>query len=263
MSESTPAASAEPEPASSPSPEPQGAVATAEPPAKPPAPPTTATKARPPRRRGCGTAAVVVLVLVGIAAASFGLFWMFVRPNQRANHTNAGMTPYESAMYRAGVKSPGQPINPVDLATVQPKGSHSFDATFTPDELATLANTFPHEVAVGNTPVSLRNIQMQAIKNALQIHATVAAGGSAYQGSATGNVSVVAGKFLSNGPITVEAEGQTLAGAQAQQAESLLLAYANGYLAAAPGLKVESAEITPVGNIHVVGTAPDSISWQP
>ena len=40
----------------------------------------------------------------------------------------------------------------------------------------------------------------------------------------------------------------------------MLVAYMNGYLAAAPGLKVAAADLTADG-VHVTGTAPDTISW--
>jgi hypothetical protein len=116
---------------------------------------------------------------------------------------------------------------------------------------------------VNKTPVQLKNVQLAAMNDVVRMNATVVSGGTSYTGQAQGKVAVEGGKLVALGPITISAEGVDLSGPQADAASSLLLQYGNGYLAAAPGLKVDTAEITPAGNIHVTGTAPDKISYQP
>jgi len=244
-------------------PESHGSVATAEPPAKPPAPPATATAAPGPgpkrRRGGCW---LIALVVVGLAVLGVGLWWLLAKPGQTAAPAPAASaSAFESAMAKAGVKTPGAPQKAVDLAAVQALGSHPFSATFTPEELSALANAFPHEVAVGNTAVSLSSIQVKAAPGGgLALSATVSAGGTSYSGTVSGDVAVQDGYVVATGPLTVDAQGFTLPESQAQNVTSLLLAYVNGYLAAAPGLTITTATVTADG-VHVTGKAPDSISY--
>jgi len=243
------------------SPDSHGATATLEPPAKPPAPPTTttATPGRPPRKRrvGCWVSAIAVIVVLALGA---GLWWLIAsRAHPAAPVTNASA--FDSAMTKAMVKAPGEPPAPVDLSTVKARGTHSFDATFTADELAALVNAFPHEVNVGNTSVSLQNVTMNISSGGqMTMSGTVSSGGSAYSGKVVGVVAYKNGQVEAAGPISVQAEGIDLGGTQAATATQLLLAYVNGYLQAAPGLTITEASVSGEG-VHARGLAPDSITY--
>ena len=240
-----------------------GAVATAEPPQKPPAAPTTATAApRPPRRKrswiGWTVGLLVALLIVGGLA---WLIWSQRSPQSAASTSKANASAFASAMKKAGVSAPADPASPVDLATVTAQGSHRFDATFTGEELSALMNSFPHAVTVGNAPMSLSDVTIQIDESGVMtLSGHVSSQGNSYSGQASGEVAFEGGEVVAPTPLTVSAEGFTLNGNQAQQATQLLLAYANGYLAAAPGLTIATATPTPSG-VHATGTAPDSISW--
>ncbi|MDR3686408.1 MAG: hypothetical protein P4L93_05595 [Coriobacteriia bacterium] len=243
------------------SPESQGTTATLEPPAKPPAPPmtTTATPGRPPRKRrvGCWVAAIVLIVIVALAAGT----WWLIASRARPAAPVANASAFDSAMTKAMVKAPGEPATPVDLSTIKARGTHTFDATFTADELAALLNAFPHEVNVGNASVSLQNVSVALGNNGeLTLSGTVSSGGSAYSGKASGKVAFTNDQVVAAGPISVQAEGIDLGGAQAATATQLLLAYFNGYLRAAPGLTITSATVSSQG-VHVRGLAPDTITY--
>jgi hypothetical protein len=206
-------------------------------------------------------AAIVVSILV-IIAGVVGMLLVRQRAASSGIPTPPGQaTPFASAMKKAGVKSPDAPANPVDLATINAVGSHQFDATFTFDELAALMNAFPHTVNAGGMEVSLTNVSLASGGgNAVDLRGKISGGGNSYSGRVTGPVAVQAGQIVTTGQLAVTAEGFSLGGSQADQATQLLLAYANGYLAAAPGLKVSTALVTTDG-VVVTGTAPDSISW--
>ena len=239
------------------------ANATSMPPAPPKAPPATATAApKPPRKRGWIIAvviAVIVLVILGVVAW-FGLHrWQqaqVISTFTPAQQTSA----FASAMRKAGVKAPAAPASPVELTSVRPVGSHTFAATFTPDEITALLDAFSHSVQVGGTRLSIANARFQLVNGDPSLAGRISAGSTSYTGSATGMVTYGSGKVSAPEALQVEAEGLTLGGKQAAGATSLLLAYVNGYLRAAPGLKIDAAEVTPEG-IHAAGVAPDSISW--
>ena len=239
----------------------RGATATVEPPAKPPAPPTTgsATPGRPPRKRrvGCWVSAIALIVAVALVA---GLWWLIAsRAHPQASASSSAA--FDTAMTKAMVKAPGEPATAIDLSTIKARGTHAFDATFTGDELAALLNAFPHEVNAGNTSVALQGVTVALGSNGdLTLSGTVSSGGSAYSGKASGAAAYTNGEVVAAGPISVQAEGIDLGGAQAATATQLLLAYVNGYLRAAPGLTITSATVSSQG-VHVRGLAPDSIKY--
>jgi hypothetical protein len=206
-------------------------------------------------------AAIIVTILVVVAGVA-GVLLVRQRANSLGIPTPQGQTtPFASAMKKAGVKSPDAPASPVDLASINAVGSHQFDATFTFDELAALMNAFPHTVSAGGTEVSLTNVALASGGgNAVDLRGKVSGGGNSYSGRVTGPVAVQAGQIVTTGQLAITAEGFNLGGSQAEQATQLLLSYANGYLAAAPGLKVGTALVTADG-VVVTGTAPNSISW--
>ena len=193
---------------------------------------------------------------------ALGVWWLLAKPAQTsAPAPVVTASAFDSAMQKAGVKTPGPPASPVDLASVKPSGHHTFDATFTPEELGALLNAFPHDVTVSGTIVSLSSVTLSAAPGGgLALSGTVSAGGTSYSGTVSGSVAFEGGKVVAAGPLTVEAEGLTLPDAQAQGATQMLLAYVNGYLAAAPGLTATSASVSPDG-VHVTGIAPDTLAY--
>jgi len=204
------------------------------------------------------TAAVVLLASVAVGAA---LAWRPVRGGV-ASTTNApiAVSPFSSAMSKAGV-SAAEPDSPVEITTVKPTGSHPFDTTFTGDELAALMNAFSYEATVRGTSFSVSQVRISlAGARTLSLSGEVTASGLSYSGTVSAPVSFAAGRITLTGGATVGAEGLKISGDQAQKATAALLAYANNYLAAAPGLHVESAEVTPQG-VHVKGTAPNSLAY--
>jgi hypothetical protein len=240
-----------------------GSVATAEPPAQPPAPPSTGAAAPEPgpkRGGGCWLVALAIVGLVALALALF-LWWALTRSPAPSVEPVTTSSAFESAMTRAMVKAPGEPPQPVDLSTVEARGTHSFEATFTGDELTALVNAFPHKVVVGNAQVELSNVKIAPTpEGGLSLKGTVTSGDASYSGTVSGEVAFVNSRVVANGPIAVEAEGFPVPDAQAQEASQIVLAYVNGYLAAAPGLLITAASVSPAG-VHVVGLAPDSISY--
>ena len=84
--------------------------------------------------------------------------------------------------------------------------------------------------------------------------------GNTYSGTVSAPVAYAGGTITLTGQPSVNAEGLPIGGAQAEQATAAVLAYVNDYLAAAPGLSIASAQVTPSG-IHVTGTAPDTLTY--
>ena len=239
------------------------AVLTAEPPATPPAPPASGTETpdgRGPNRRWIGWVVgvlVVVLVVAGLVAL---VAWSLGRSGARSSGQAAAQaTAFASAMKKAGVKAT-YPPTPVALDSLKATGSHPFDATFTPEEISALMNAYTLTVPVQGNHVALSKVTVGfPAPGTATLAGTVAVSTSSYSGSVTGPLVFSNGVLSSTGATDVQAEGFAVSGAQAQQVTAVLLGYLNGYLAAAPGLKIDSATITADG-AHVTGTAPDAIA---
>ena len=232
-------------------------------PSSPPQPPdvatgTPGTQPLPPRRRrvGCQAGGIVALLLV-VAVGAFGVWWA-ARVLTPSTAASTGQSAFASAMRKAGV-SAVEPASPVSLTAIKPTGSHHFDATFTGDELAALLNDFTYESASGQH-FELSNVGISFEGNVVSISGMVNASGNSYSGTVSAPVAYESGRIVLSGTPSVTAEGLSIGGAQAQQATTLVLGYVNGYLDAAPGLSIESAAVTS-GGVHVVGTAPDSVSY--
>jgi hypothetical protein len=244
---------------------PSASTATAEPPAPPAGPPGTgmATSGPGPKRgRGCLIAVIALVVLVVILVLA-ALVWMHSAASVPTPVTTgpAALSAFASVMHKAGVKAPAQPTAPVELAGVKPVGSHRFDATFTFAQLELLANVFSHTVTIRNTPVSLSKVTVTAgDTDGIALAGDVSAGPMTYSGRVSGVAAFENGRIVAPNPLSVSVAGLPIGGAQGKQVTALLLAYTNGYLAAAPGLKIDSATLTADG-VHAIGTAPDSISW--
>jgi hypothetical protein len=162
-------------------------------------------------------------------------------------------------MRKAGVAYPEVPSVAVDLKSVQPTGSHHFDATFTYEELVALLEAFTF------TPKSTKDIDFRVKSvnmggTGLRVYGDVYANGMALKGWIEGPVVFADSKIKPNGSFIADTNGFAIDGARAAQVANIAITYLNAYLAAAPGLKVQSATVTSEG-IHATGTAPDRIAW--
>ena len=239
---------------------PSTATAVAEPPTPPGAPPATAAGASPaPKRRhwiawvvGITGAVIVIGALVGV------VIWAGGR-GAKGSDFSAYRPGFESAMKKAGTTAtfPGAPV---ELETVSPTGSHPFEATFTADEITALVNVFPWTTSIQGTSVAVSDALVGfPAAGTGSLSARVKINDSSYSGSLVGPIEYVAGRITSTGATEVTAEGFPVTGQRASQATELLLVYLNAYLSAAPGLSVDSAEVTSSG-LTVKGTAPNAVT---
>jgi hypothetical protein len=201
---------------------------------------------------GVMSAVIVVGALVGVVV------WALGRGAHPADFS-AYKPGFDSAMAKAGTKAtfPGAPV---ELSGVSATGSHPFEATFTADEITSLVNVFRWTTDIQGTSVAVSGVTVgfPSVGTA-SLDAVVKVNGSSYSGSLEGPVDYRSGAITSAGATKVVAEGFTVSGDRATQATNMLLVYLNGYLGAAPGLKVDKAAVTADG-VTVSGTAPDSLT---
>jgi len=201
---------------------------------------------------------VIALLMVG------GLVWLVMSSlhgKGSATDSAAVQAAFASAMKKAGVTATYPAPAPVELTTVVAKGSHPFTATFTPEEIGALLDTFSYTASVAGTEISLSRATVAfPAPSTIQLDAVVSANGSSYSGSVTAPTVFANGQVKSTGATNVTVEGIGANDAQKSQATDGLVMYANSLLTAAPGLKVDSASIQADG-LHVSGTAPDSLSY--
>ena len=239
------------------------ATALADPPQPPDAPPGTRVGAAMPEPRRKRTGLIIAIVSAVVALAFVGVVVLLVM-NSRSNGTAdaaARQAAYESAMQKAGVTAsyPGQPV---ELTSIKPTGSHEFAATFSPEEVAALVNTFVYESDVAGTRISLRNVRASLpAPGVADLKASVTANGGTYSGAVTLPLVYESGRFSTTGVTALNAEGVPGNDAQKSQVGGALVDYFNAYLAAAPGLAIESASIGADG-VTVAGTAPDSLAFE-
>ena len=241
------------------------ATAVATPPAPPAKPPVAGTETpggdgRKHRRTG-----VWVLVSVAIALLMVGgLVWLVMSSiHGRGSVTDSAavQAAFASAMKKAGVSAAYPAAAPVGLTTVIATGSHPFSATFTPEEIGALLDTFSYKASVAGMEISIAQATVAFPSPAtIQLDAQVSANGSNYSGSLVAPVTYANGQVGSSGATKLTVEGIGANDAQKSQVTDALVLYANSLLAAAPGLKVDSATIEADG-LHVSGTAPDSLSY--
>lgn len=242
-----------------------GAVATAEPPKPPFPPPRTSTASpapHPKRRHGWAIAVGLIVTVVVLGALAVSVWLQLAAQRTPVSSRFVSASAFASAMRKAQVNAPPAPTSPVELTSVEPIASHSFEATFTYSELSAVLDAFSHTVNVSGMNVALSRVTIGPGKTrgAMTLSGNVTAAGTTYTGKVSGTVQFVGGHIIEPAPLDVQAEGATLNGTQAQQATQILLAYLNAYLEAAPGLQISSATVTPEG-VHASGTAPNSISW--
>lgn len=238
---------------------PATATALAEPPG-PPRTPSTATATPPPPRRRRWIAWVAGLL--GLAIVTGALVGVVVWAGRRSSTTadfSAYRGGFESAMAKAGTTATF-PAAPVELESVAVSGSHSFEATFTAEEVTALVNVFPWTTQIQGTSVAVSGARVgfPSAGNA-SLRARVRLNDSSYSGTVEGPVGFEMGAIRSPGATKVVAEGITVKGERASQAADMLLVYLNAYIEAAPGLSVYSAEVTDAG-VRVTGAAPDTLT---
>jgi hypothetical protein len=240
-------------------------VATAEPPQPPGAPPATGTDTPDPKRKrgcGCAIAAAIVLALL-LAAAALGAYFVLGQPAKvtpaEQVRTPEVQSAFSSAMKKAKVSAPQAPSAPVEIATIKPVGKHIFEATFSYEELTALLAAFSHaSKSAQKAGASVTSVEKA--DGGVRVSGRFTMSGMSYTGTIEGPAKYSGGKIATDGKVSATMNGFPVPGSQAEQAATLLIRYLNGYLASAPGLKVDSAEIAK-GGVHVTGTAPDTISW--
>ena len=199
---------------------------------------------------------MVVLVFVGLVVGA--VVWALSRKQSSTLDPAIQAAAFASAMKKARVAAT-YPTNPVELTSLRVSGSHAFSATFTPDELAALVNTYAHTAEVSGSRISLSDVSLElADPGSLRLRAGVGVDGAAYSGAVTIPVTFADGRVTSTGATAASAEGFSLNASQRSQITDALLGYVNAYLDAAPGLRIGSAKVTADG-IAVTGQAPDRI----
>lgn len=207
------------------------------------------------------TTPLIVGAVVGglLLVALVGLVWWALahRPAPPAERTDTRRANWDSAMRKAGVEAV-YPESPVRLDSLEPGGGrHSFDATFSGPELAALMNSYPLPRKTPNGEASLTGVILRfSADGAAHVSARGRVGGDSYSIAIDAPVAWQRGRIVSEGRASATVEGFPVPQSRIRQARALVLDYVNGYVAAAPGLEVESAEIESDGSVRVRGTAP-------
>lgn len=211
-------------------------------------------------RRGLYIGIAVVVAFVAIVAGS--IVWALGRGDSGGQDAKAIRSAYESAMRKAGVTAP-YPTGPVELTSVVPSGAHPFSATFTAGEIAALLSTFPLTIDVDGTSVALRTVDMSFPESGtVALRTRVSVQDKTYSAVVVAPVVYQDGVIRSPGATKATAEGFTLSESQRAQLTRAVITYVNEYLSSAPGLTIDTAEITDDG-LEVTGTAPNSLEFRP
>lgn len=198
---------------------------------------------------------VVALLAVVVWAVSVGTRPAPPRVEPRFDRFESA---WSSAMAKAGVEATF-PIGPVELTRLTPSGRRAFDATFTADEVAALLSVYPYIRELSGEEVSVDSVGLTLRPHGeFSLEAAIVTGGTRYQAVARGSAAYEAGRIVSQGLSALTVEGFNIGGTRRQQASAALVDYFNAYLAAAPGLTVESAEVVD-GAVAVDGFAPVSL----
>ena len=147
------------------------------------------------------------------------------------------------------------PAEPIDITSLNAAGQHAFEATFTAEEITALVNVYRY--APSGQAVTLQQVTVR-FPNAGEaaVSGSAVINGSAYSAEIAASPTYENGSIVAAGPIRVSVEGFGVGGDRARQAADAVLAYLNEFLDAAPGLTVDTAEITSEG-VRVTGKAPD------
>ncbi len=223
--------------------------------------------AAPPARTATARHRTLWIVLGILAAVLFlgalvgVVVWGLNRPGPTPITGAAAVAPYAaawtSAMKKAGVEAT-LPAEPTDITALQAAGQHDFSATFTAEEITALVNVYRY--APPDQPVTLGSVSVrfpQAGNGVLRGSAVIS--GSSYSAELAGPAGYENGSIVPQGDISVSVEGFGVGGERAQQAIQATFDYLNQFLREAPGLTIESAEITAEG-LSVTGKAPDVLT---
>lgn len=165
---------------------------------------------------------------------------------------------WESAMSKAAVEATF-PAEPVRFAQLRYSGRHSFEATFTADEISALLSVYRHQVKMQGEEVELGSASVEfPTAGRVELTGLLLTGGSSYQAQVAAPVSFRMGNIRTPGLTSLVVEGFTVRGSRREQAERLLVEYFNRYIDAAPGLSVDSAAVVD-GGLRVRGFAADSL----
>jgi len=171
--------------------------------------------------------------------------------------------PWASAMAKAGVEATF-PAGPVELTELEASGRKDFSATFTPEEIAALVAVYHYSSDAFGAGVAFSDLKILFPEPGRgSLEGKIHLDGSTYKVSASAPTSYVNGSIvlrLQGAELRVEGFG--VGGDRKTQAIQSLSAYLNALLDAAPGLDVESAEITAEG-VSVKGAAPTSLENPP
>jgi len=241
---------------------PGSATALADPPGPPPvAPGAVAAGAPEPPKKRSGVVAAIVAGLIAIVLLAAVVYLVVATTGNKGNGAStARRSAFESAMHKASVAA-AYPGGPVALTSVTASGSHRFSATFTPAEVAAILNTLTFESDSAGIQISLRNVTLGVPEpGTARLSAAVTANGGTYAGSVTLPLSYAGGQVSSSGATDLSIEGISGNAGQKAQVSTALVRFFNAYLAAAPGLTIDTASIGADG-VTVTGSAPDSLSY--
>jgi hypothetical protein len=147
------------------------------------------------------------------------------------------------------------PADPIDITSLNAAGQHAFQATFTAEEITALLTVYRYTpsgqaVTLQQVTVQFPNAGEAAVSGSADIN------GSAYSAEIAATTAYENGSIVALGPVRVSVEGFGVGGDRGRQAADAVLTYLNEFLDAAPGLTVDTAEITSEG-VRVTGKAPD------
>jgi hypothetical protein len=200
-------------------------------------------------------AGIVVLGgLVGLVA------WSLTRPPPRALSDREALMQqrdaWVSAMRKASVDATF-PTAPVEITSLDSAGGHPFEATFTAEEITALVTVYRYVPAGQSMSLSRVSVRFPSAGEAV-VSGRAVINGSAYSAEISGPAGYENGSIVAQGPVNVSVEGFGVGGERGRQATEAVLAYLNEFLDAAPGLTLDTAEITAEG-VRISGRAPDSL----
>jgi len=216
---------------------------------------------QPVKKRSAGRAWAIALIVVGIVAVLVaGTVWLVgLTAEPVSSQAERQRAAYESAMRKAGVDAT-MPPEPVDLRLIETFGSHSFEATFTADEIAALLNTYPFTSTVQGATVSLGAVRMAFEEpGVVSMRGRLSAGDQSFSARLTAPATWTATGLSSSGVTELRVSGIEPDAEQTAQASAAVVAYFNDLIRAAPGLVVRKAAIVE-GGLAVSGDAPDTIT---
>ena len=162
---------------------------------------------------------------------------------------------WASAMRKASVDATF-PAEPIDITVLDAAGSHTFEATFTAEEITALVTVYRYTPAGQAVALQQVTVRFPAAGEAA-LSGSAVINGSGYSAEIAGPTGYENGAIVAQGAMRVSVEGFGVGGERGRQASDAALAYLNDFLDAAPGLSVETAEITAQGGLRVTGKAPD------